>query len=182
MTEPKAYRVYWCGCGQKMRVLLPKLGRTGRCVACGRRIKPTLENTVLPGEGPRTPPPKAAPGVPAGSSEAASHVEIDSDLPEAGSEKRSNEEEVASIPASSEPHAVEEQLQRLRRKRKSLFLALGMLAYEQRVLLPPNHAIQSAIDAIETCNNRIGQLEESVPEPKGNSHAPLHTPDPSRST
>jgi hypothetical protein len=52
------YRVFWCTCGQKMRVPLKRLGRVGHCVHCRKEILPTLSNTTLPGEGPLTPPPQ----------------------------------------------------------------------------------------------------------------------------
>lgn len=52
------YRVFWCTCGQKMRVPLKRLGRVGHCVHCKKEILPTLNNTALPGEGPLTPPPQ----------------------------------------------------------------------------------------------------------------------------
>ena len=57
MRPNAPYRVFWCVCGQKMRVSLQRLGRSGHCVKCRREITPTFDNTVLPGEGPPTPPP-----------------------------------------------------------------------------------------------------------------------------
>ena len=56
------HRVYWCACGQKMRVPQHMFGQSGACISCGRTITPTLANTVA--EAPSEPPPivPAAPG------------------------------------------------------------------------------------------------------------------------
>lgn len=39
-------RVFWCECGQKMKAPIESLGKTGKCVSCGRPITVTLENTA----------------------------------------------------------------------------------------------------------------------------------------
>lgn len=39
-------RIFYCDCGQKMRVEENKLGRRGRCVKCGQVVAVTWENTI----------------------------------------------------------------------------------------------------------------------------------------
>lgn len=40
------HRVYWCECGQKMRVPERLLGQSGACISCGRGITVTMANTT----------------------------------------------------------------------------------------------------------------------------------------
>lgn len=40
------HRIYWCDCGQKMRVPAHLLGQTGACISCGRSITVTMANTA----------------------------------------------------------------------------------------------------------------------------------------
>ncbi len=161
MSEQSAYRAYWCECGQKMRVLLHKLGRQGQCVRCGARIIPTLQNTVLPGEGPRTPPPRfrpktTGPGVPTPAEPDSTAHEIE----EGGWEQWNAL--VSFETAEEEKVSPELHLRRLRKKRKALCAALGLLVYEQRVPLPPNKALDAALEAIKGCDSRIADLQRQL--------------------
>ncbi len=58
-------RVFWCTCGQKMRVPEERLGRSGRCVRCGKEITVTYANTTPLADAPAAaaaPSPGAPPG------------------------------------------------------------------------------------------------------------------------
>ena len=121
-------RVFYCECGQKMRVTPDMLGITGPCMRCGRTITPTEENTQprLPPE-PVVPPLSSDTPIPIGPARGWDDEPSDPGIPDRPSSAR-RKDQPSEPDAAATPHAGPEGVPKTSAAAVASLL-LGILSY-----------------------------------------------------
>lgn len=156
------HRVYWCTCGQKMRVPAERLGKTGTCAGCGMRINPTRQNTMRPEEGPPTPPPhprKPKKHKPPESQSEPRQPAAPASKPPA----QPKPEPSAQMPAEENPREdLRQQYDELEHEREALYRQLGILASTKRDLLEKDTEAQGLLIALDVCIEQIEAIKSTL--------------------